>query len=238
MRLNKVTYELFESDVIYLSSLEKSDPHEIDREIRLSFDGEEDVFISWEQTSAFGRIYFMMSFGTQCHFGNEAVSQDYSEHAFWRPLVGAEIQISHVDFLKQAVRISSSSYEVFCYARENSNWGRDVTQITPRRHCVIGGVFQAALLIRSEKVELPSYTCAVCGPADSPEEFTSKAEEFVKGMDHQVVRIFKVVSTGEFLGDEYDDGSIIDSCYDMQPDSPLRFRADVHTSGTDTHKQR
>jgi hypothetical protein len=130
MRLTRVVYKFFESDAQWLDA----DPHRafhiLDREIQLAFENAI-VHVSWKQAAAAnGEIYFSIACQEESFFVNEPVVRDMSEHAFWKPLVGTDIELIFQDSEHTVLELKGTHHSVFCAAYEEGNWGVDVVHVS------------------------------------------------------------------------------------------------------------
>lgn len=131
MRLLKVTYNLFESDVNRLDSKPNAAFHVLDREIVLSDEDSKETYISWIQTaSAEGNVICSIACQETSFFTNEPVVRDMTLHQFWHPLIGRELTFCDTDPDHQILEIRSADHSVYCSSYEDGRWGVDVVHVS------------------------------------------------------------------------------------------------------------
>ena len=128
MRVKRVSYELFESD---LSSLnETSEWHEIDREIVLEFEDGNHMYFSWCGEP----VQYSICSKNNRFFKNEPENiMDVTNWEMWRKLVGEEIRLAYHDSCHQVLEIKGQSTSVYLSSQENGSWQADVLHISKEK---------------------------------------------------------------------------------------------------------
>ena len=123
MRISRIVYEIYQSDLAYLERREWNEPHELDGQVRLEFTDMDPMFISWVEDKG----DFHASYQDRSFFKAELeVIKDMSTSIIWEPLIGQEVDVSFLDLNAFVVVIRSQNERVYC-------WAMGVDQITVGR---------------------------------------------------------------------------------------------------------
>jgi hypothetical protein len=133
MQLERVCYELHESDLEVLESRAWAVPHELDGQVRLEFFDVSAIYLSTIRC----RDGFCAHYRGASHFANPLPFQrDVSDHPLWTPLIASSIHLTFLDDLRQAIAIRSPTRCVYCCSCEAGSWEADkltICRSLPRR---------------------------------------------------------------------------------------------------------
>ena len=131
MILEQVLYEVFESDAAWLDDNWESGVHEIDREIRMVFQGAHpDIYVSWDQTGDL--VHIAMRNAT--FFTPPAPTvRDASTSAIWTDLVGQDVTFEFLREDKQVLCVMAGEHAVYCCSYEDGYWEADVVHIASQK---------------------------------------------------------------------------------------------------------
>jgi hypothetical protein len=133
MQLERVCYELHESDLEVLESRAWAVPHELGGQVRLEFFDVSAIYVSAIRC----RDGFCTHYRGASHFANPLPFQrDVSDHPLWTPLIASSIDLAFLDDLRQVIAIRSPTRCVYCCSCEAGSWEADkltVCRSLPRR---------------------------------------------------------------------------------------------------------
>jgi hypothetical protein len=126
VQLQRVCYELYESDLQVLESRAWAVPHELDGQVRLEFFDASAIYVSAIQC----RDSFCAHYRGASHFANPLPFQrDVSDHPLWTPLIASSINLAFLDDFRQAIAIRSPIRSptrcVYCCSCEAGSWEAD-----------------------------------------------------------------------------------------------------------------
>lgn len=132
MELQRVVYNLFESDAQVLDASPSAEFHQIDREIVLEGRQGERIYVSWEESPDADdpSVYRVACRGQSFFTPGVPVVRDYSEHELWQPLLETEIELSFRDADHRVLEIRGAGRSVFVCSYETGSWGADVLHIS------------------------------------------------------------------------------------------------------------
>ena len=133
MQLERVCYELHESDLEVLGSRAWAVPHELGGQVRLEFFDVSAIYLSAIRC----RDGFCAHYRGASHFADPLPFQrDVSDHPLWTPLIASSIDLAFLDDLRQAIAIRSPTRCVYCCSCEAGSWEADkltICRSLPRR---------------------------------------------------------------------------------------------------------
>jgi len=113
MRLSKVVYEIYQSDLVGLEGCNWEEPHELDGQVRLEFVDMDPMFVSWIQD----KDDFHVSCQNKSFFAVELEERrDMSKSQVWGALIGREIDVAFLSKDAYVLAIRSSGDRVYCWA--------------------------------------------------------------------------------------------------------------------------
>ena len=113
MKLSKVIYEIYRSDLAYLEKRDWKEPHELDGQVRLEFTDMDPAYVSWVQD----KDDFHASYQDKSFFKVELEeTKDMSSSQVWEPLIEREIDLAFLDQDACVVAIRSKDKRVYCWA--------------------------------------------------------------------------------------------------------------------------
>jgi hypothetical protein len=122
VQLQRVYYELYESDLQVLESRAWAVPHELDGQVRLDFFDTFAIYISAIQCLD----SFCAHYRGASHFANPLpFEREVSDHPLWIPLIGSSINLAVVDDFRQVIAIRSPTRCVYCCSCEAGSWEAD-----------------------------------------------------------------------------------------------------------------
>lgn len=127
-KLVKVTYDLFETEAAGLRELGQAE-EEIDREIRLSMENGDELFISWHREP----VQYAIGWQKRTWFSDNAHRIDVSDTKIWKRLMGRPIKLLYLDKDHQVLEIRSQHNSVYCSAHANGKWMCDMVHISLRK---------------------------------------------------------------------------------------------------------
>jgi len=133
VKLQKVVYELFESDYASIAGNENAKVHEIDGEVRLVFDGGKTVFVSWADKP----VQYCVGFQQRSWNDSEPEMRiAASEWKMWAPCVGQAVELIFLDKERQVLEVRSPEGSVFFCSMEEDDYYQDVLHITSEKPSV------------------------------------------------------------------------------------------------------
>ncbi len=130
MILSNVQYQLFESDAWWLDKNYKLSYHEIDGEIKLEFEDQVSLHISWDSQPA----QYCICYGSQAFFSKGLpVTRPLTKSSIWRKLVGKDICLKFLDNEQQVLEIRSGENTVYCCSMEDGNWWMNTIHVTNQK---------------------------------------------------------------------------------------------------------
>ena len=124
MKLQRVIYELFESDLASLRDF--SDWHEIDREIFLEFENGEKRYFSWCDEPI---QYSMGMQDERFNTGEPDHILDVSNWDMWQSLIGTKIEFIDKE-PHQIIEVKGPKKSVYLSNQEQGSWFSDVLHIS------------------------------------------------------------------------------------------------------------
>ena len=122
MQLQRVCYELYESDLGLLESRAWAVPHELEGQVRLEFFDASAIYVSAIQCCD----SFCAHYRGASHFANPLPFQrDVSDHPLSTPLIASSINLAFLDDFRQAIAIRSPTRCVYCCSCEAGSWEAD-----------------------------------------------------------------------------------------------------------------
>lgn len=122
MQLQRVCYELHESDLQLFESRAWAVPHELSGQVRLEFFDVSAIFVSAVPC----RDSFRVHYRGGSHFANPLpFERDVSDHPLWTPLIGSSINLAVLDDFQQVIAIRSPTRCVYCCSWEAGSWEAD-----------------------------------------------------------------------------------------------------------------
>ena len=122
MQLQRVCYELSESDLQLLESRSWAVPHELHGQVRFEFFDVSAIYVSVIQCCN----SFCAHFRGASHFANPLpLQRDVSDHPLWTPLIGSSINLDVQDEFRQIIAVRSPTRCVYCCACEAGSWEAD-----------------------------------------------------------------------------------------------------------------
>jgi len=129
MKIEKVIYELYESDYSYIKDITEADAHEIDREIYLVLDNGKHIYISWSNEP----MQFSVGYKDHHWFKNEPdKTMEATSWKIWKDTIGQEFEFVYHDKNNQVLELKSTNTSVYFapLEKENNNWSIDVLHIS------------------------------------------------------------------------------------------------------------
>ena len=130
--LRKVTYLLFERELLEGDEYLLRDEHTLDREIRLVWSDGSEKHISWSSDP----VQYCIGVQAQSWFlPGDVVQVDMSSRATWKDLVGREVKLQWHDDSHQVLEVCTDSASIYLSSRENDYWEVDtitISRATPR----------------------------------------------------------------------------------------------------------
>jgi len=127
MKLNKVLYELYESDHSCIKGHENSEVHEIDREICLEFDEGNRIYVSWTDAP----IQFSVDYKeSQWNMNNPDIVVDASSWKMWKPLIGKSCEFIFHGEEHQVLELKCSDKSIYFSSQDKGSWFSDVLHIS------------------------------------------------------------------------------------------------------------
>lgn len=128
--LQKVIYELFESEKGVFKDSKSNISHTIDRELYLEFHNQKRVFISWNSAP----VQYAVGLQENSFFDtNQKIIVDASGHPIWRRLIGQHIETIMLDKDNQVLEIRSPVASVYISTCEDGNWLSDAITISDKK---------------------------------------------------------------------------------------------------------
>jgi hypothetical protein len=127
--LQKVFYDLFESEANVLDDPESHFSHTIDRELCLEFGDGKKVFISWCNVP----VQYAIGMGTTSFFVSEDyVRLDASSHPMWKRVMGQPAEFLVLNDEHQIIELRSPVGSIYFSTFENGQWGSDVITVSTK----------------------------------------------------------------------------------------------------------
>ena len=102
MQLQRVYYQLYESDLQILESRAWAVPHELDGQVRLEFFDTSAIYVSVIQFPD----GFCAHYRGASHFADPLpFEREVSDHPLWTPLLGSSINLAVIDDFRQVIAI-------------------------------------------------------------------------------------------------------------------------------------
>lgn len=128
--LDRVMYDLFQSEASVLDDPGSGERHLIDREIRFEMSDGLCWFASW--TSA--PIQYSIGVQRESFFRTgDSITRNASNHPLWIRLIGHPTEFLFLDKGNQVVEVRSPDAFVFLSSQENGNWAMDVMTVSRLR---------------------------------------------------------------------------------------------------------
>jgi hypothetical protein len=122
VQLQRVYYELYESDLQVLESRAWAVPQELEGQVRLEFFDTSAIYVSAIQC----RDGFCAHYRGASHFANPLpFEREVSDHPLWTPLIASSINLAVIDDLRQVIAIRSPTRCVYCCSCEAGAWEAD-----------------------------------------------------------------------------------------------------------------
>ena len=110
MILQRVAYQVFEHEAAGPWATDRTDWHQMDGEVVLTFNDGKKVFLSWgagpQQYSIEQKDHSFFNVGV-------LVEVEMTEHSYWRPLIEQEIEIRYVDDEHQVLALERNEQSIF-----------------------------------------------------------------------------------------------------------------------------
>ncbi len=126
MKVQKVVYQLFESDYEDIAARKNDDTHIIDREVRLDIDKGNSIYISWTEKP----IQFSVGYQGRSWFNEPEKVIDTSNWSLWKPIIGKECELNYQDKYHQLLELKGEELSVYFSSQENGQWESDVLNIS------------------------------------------------------------------------------------------------------------
>ncbi len=130
MKIEKIFYELYESDALWLKGKESSEIHEIDREVCIKVENDEDIYISWASEP----IQFSIGYkSTSWNTNKPDTILDVSDWKMWEPVIGKEFKLNYCDDNHQILELNTVDTSIYFSSQEDGNWESDVLHISSKK---------------------------------------------------------------------------------------------------------
>ena len=128
MKLNKVIYELYDSEYEYAMGLSDSEKHELDREVRLEFDDDTVTYVYWSDEP----IQFCVGYKSTRAYSTEPEKIiNVSNWPMWQPFINNEINIAYIEDNNEMIEISTKNNSLFFWA--GGNHGSDTLCVSTQK---------------------------------------------------------------------------------------------------------
>jgi hypothetical protein len=125
--LQTVFYDLFESEINVLDSLESYVSHTIDRELCLEFTSGKRIFISWCNVP----VKYAVGMGATSFFEPEnSIRLDASSHPIWKGIIGQPVELFVLNDDYQVIELQSPVGSIYFSTFENGYFGADVITVS------------------------------------------------------------------------------------------------------------
>lgn len=127
MKIEKVVYELYESDYSCIRGHENSDMHEIDREICLDLEDGRHIYVTWVSEP----VQYAVGYKEGRWNVNEPdILIEASEWKIWRPLIKKNCEFIYHDEWHQILELKCNESSIYFSSQEEGSWLSDVLHIS------------------------------------------------------------------------------------------------------------
>ena len=113
MKLKKVLYELYDSEVQGILSQRERKSHNLDREIRLEGEADKVIYIFWDDE----RVQFCVGFDDNRRYQSDPESIiEVTQWPLWKGFIGKEITIKFVEPDNELIELTDGSHWLYFWA--------------------------------------------------------------------------------------------------------------------------
>ncbi len=133
MKIEKVIYELYESDYLCIKGNENSNVHEIDREVRIELEDGMHVYVSWSNEP----VQYSVGYKEErWNINVPEITIDVSSWKMWGGLIGQSCKFIYNDKAHQILELKCSEHSIFFSSQEDGCWEMDVLHISSSKPTV------------------------------------------------------------------------------------------------------